>query len=160
MDHSAETAAATAGPPPSADAHDPLPESNWVWRRVFVFAVTSCFCFMIWRYGDRLADIAVVAVSQQENAVSTVRALLTLCKWLLAGLYMMILFYLLAPSAEQLTKMIQTARSLRSGVSFHSTAKAKGPEGTAETTTAAGVGAQPAPPPQPEPPKKFDITQE
>lgn len=127
--------------PPSADAQDPLPESNWLWRRVFIFALAAGLLALVWLKVDTVGDVALTG---SETAIAGLVRLLKLCLYLIG---MLILFYLLAPSAEQLVKLIQTAKSLRSGVSFTSTARAAGPEGFAENTTTAGV----APPPPAEP---------
>lgn len=50
---------------------------------------------------------------------------------------MLILFYMVAPSAEQIVKLIQAARIIRSGVPMSRSAVAETPEGgrTAVTTT-------------------------
>lgn len=134
---------ATAGPPPRVDVQDPLPESTWLWRRLFVFAVTAVILWMIARYGDRFSDIAAVAVQAGETQVTlrAVGAMLSLIYWLLSGLFIMILFYMVAPSAEQVTRMIQVARTLRDGVSFHGSARASDGRRTAETVSVAGKGA-------------------
>lgn len=125
-------AAATAGPPPTADIQDPLPESTWRWRRAFVYVVTLFIAGQTHRAVGRLADIAVVKPD------IGVPAFVDLIHWLLFTLILMVTYYLVAPSAEQITKMIQTARSLREGVVFSGAAKVAGPSGTAETTATAG----------------------
>lgn len=132
MKDSASPPAASAGPPPTADVQDPLPESTWFWRRVFVFVVTAFACWQTHRAIDRLADIAVV------NPAIGVPAFVDLLHWLLFLVILMVTYYLVAPSAEQITRMIQTARALREGVVFSSAAKVAAPGGMAETTLTAG----------------------
>jgi hypothetical protein len=129
---------ATAGPPPMVDVQDPLPESTWLWRRVFVFVVTGFVCWQVHRAVDRLADIAIT------NPQLGVPAFVDLLHWLLALVILMVTYYLVAPSAEQITRMIQVARALRAGVNFTSSAKATAPSGTAESTAVAGRAPPPA----------------
>lgn len=95
---------------PVVDLQDPLPESNWFWRRVFVFVVTAAVLWMVWGAIDRLGTVAAL---RPEIGV---KALLSLCKWLLAMVALMATYYMIAPSAEQVVKMMKTATLLRSGV--------------------------------------------
>lgn len=95
---------------PAVDLQDPLPESNWFWRRVFVFVVTTAVLWMVWGAIDRLGTVAAL---RPEIGV---KALLSLCKWLLAMVALMATYYMIAPSAEQVVKMMKTATLLRSGV--------------------------------------------
>ena len=131
--------AATAGPPPTADIQDPLPESTWLWRRVFVFVVTGFVCWQVHRAVDRMADIAIT------SPAIGVPAFVDLLHWLLALVILMVTYYLVAPSAEQITTMIQTARALREGVVFSGASKATAPSGAAETSTVAGKPAASVP---------------
>lgn len=134
-------------PNTTPDAQDPLPESNWLWRRVFVFLVTAAILVMIWRWGDRLSDIAAVAVMKNQDpqvVIYAIKTMATLMGRLLAMIGLMILFYLLAPSAEQLTKLMQTAKSLREGVRFTKAASTNA-QGDAAAYSTAGK------PPEPEP---------
>lgn len=131
------------------DAQDPLPESNWFWRRVFVFGLAAGLLLLVYMKIDSVAD---VARQGSREAIEGLVKLLRICLWLIGGL---ILFYMLAPSAEQLVKLIQTAKSLRDGVRFTSTA-ATAPSGATSTTSTAGQPPEPntrgnvlAPPPLP-----------
>ncbi len=128
------------------DAHDPLPESNWLWRRLFVFAVSATIMFLIFRYGDRLSGIAELAAQNQDSAVVIIgiRSMMNLMAWLLSGLFMMITFYMLAPSAEQVIKAFQIAKSLREGVVFTGASRIS-PSGAKTETTVSG---QPITPPE------------
>ncbi len=94
----------------SFDPQDPLPESNWLWRRVFVFVVTGAILWMLWGAINRLGASALV------NPTRGVDALMTLCKWLIGFDAMIATYYMVAPSAEQITKAIQIAKSWRHGV--------------------------------------------
>lgn len=122
----------------TADLQDPLPESNWLWRRVFVFAVTACVLWMVWGAIDRLGASAML---RPEIGIE---ALLTLCKWLLAMLGLVITYYMIAPSAEQIVKMLKTAALLRSGVQVAGKHIVHGRDGSTET--AKTIGLPPAPP--------------
>lgn len=134
-------AAATAGPPPTVDAQDPLPEGAWLWRRVFVFGVTVILLALVWAKIDAVSD---VARNGSETAIAGLVKLLRLCLILIGAL---ILFYLLAPSAEQLTRLIQTARTLRSGVAIRTQQTATAPDGSTATARSE-AGPAPLPPAQ------------
>lgn len=129
-------AAASAGPPPVADIQDPLPESAWLWRRIFVFAVTAWILLLIGLQLDRLGDIAIVSPAEG------IKAFIIIIRWLLFIVILMVTYYLVAPSAEQITKMIQTARALKEGVVFSGAAKVVKGDSSAETSATAG---KPAP---------------
>lgn len=121
----------------TVDLQDPLPESNWLWRRVFVFAVTACVLWMVWGAITRLGASAML---RPELGVP---ALLDLCKWLLSMLGIIITYYMIAPSAEQMVKMLKTAALLRSGVQI---AGRQTTDGTrTEITKTAGRPAPPEP---------------
>ncbi len=122
----------------SLDPQDPLPESNWLWRRVFVYLVTAVVMWFLWGAIDRLGGVAVLYPMQG------VPALLNLCHWLIVLVILMVTYYLLAPSAEQMTKAIHTAALLRSGVQLASRSVQE--EGRTEIAQTAGQ------PPQPEAP--------
>ena len=88
---SAENPAASA-PPVTVDPQDPLPESNWFWRRVFIFLLTATILFGVWYYVDTLATAALLL---NETAIKGLISLLKFALWLIAGL---ITLYLIAPS--------------------------------------------------------------
>lgn len=124
---------------PAVDLQDPLPESNWLWRRVFVFVVTTVVLWMVWGAITRLGASAML-----QPALG-VPALLTLCKWLLSMVAIMATYYMIAPSAEQVIKMMKTATLLRSGVQI---AGRQATDGT-RTETSKTVGLPPLPEPGP-----------
>lgn len=125
-------------PTPQVDLQDPLPESNWFWRRVFVFAVTAAVLWMLWGGITRLSQVA--ATSPERG----IEALLTLCKWMIAYNILMVTYYMVAPSAEQITKMVKTAALLRSGVQVAGSRTVEPRTGRVEE--AKTVGLPPAPP--------------
>lgn len=156
---SADGPAAAASPPPTADPQDPLPESNWKWRRIFIFLSS----------GIAVAGVAAVlwmlfAVVKNDlegrqdvrTTLSTVEALYNLGWWILILLLVDRVLYLIAPSAEQAAKMLATVSAWKSGISTASAARSSAPDGsTAEASTHAGpatsIPAAPASPSAPAP---------
>ena len=98
----------------TVDIQDPLPESNWLWRRVFTFITTGVILAFLW---FTLEDLAAVAVL---SPVEGIGALLKISRSLLTFSGLIITYYLIAPSAEQVIKMFKTAALLRSGVQIAS----------------------------------------
>lgn len=92
------------------DPQDPLPEPTWLWRRLFVYAVSIVFLVLIWVGVHRLAEAAMLEPSRG------IGALLSAVQWLIAALICVITYYLVAPSAEQIVKMIQAARLQRTRI--------------------------------------------
>lgn len=117
---------ATGGLPPEVDAQDPLPEATWLWRRVFVFTLTTALCGGIGLVVDRIGS------SQAANITS---AYVSITRWMLLLLWFVVTYYLIAPSAEQVTRLIQTARVLKEGVTIRTRNIAMGPDGSAVSST-------------------------
>lgn len=92
------------------DPQDPLPEPTWLWRRLYVYAVTIVILALVWIGVHKLAEIA--ALEPREGIVSLLRVI----QWLIAALICVITYYLVAPSAEQIVKMIQAARLQRTKI--------------------------------------------
>lgn len=128
-------------PPTPPDVQDPLPESNWLWRRVFVFAVTAAVLWMVWGAITRLGAAALVQPRQG------IPALLSLCKSLLFLTMMMVTYYMVAPSAEQIVKMMQVAGMLKRGVQFAGRSVIDNADGRSEQTQVSGI--PPLPPAAP-----------
>lgn len=148
------TTSAAASPPVTADPQDPLPESNWKWRRIFIFlssliAVGGVAVVLWMLHGVVKTDLA--GRQDVRTTLATVEALYNLGWWILMLLLADRILYLIAPSAEQATKMLATVWAWKSGVSTASAARSTAPDGsTAEASTSAGpAGVPPAPaPPQ------------
>ena len=144
--------AATAGPPPTADPQDPLPESNWKWRRIFVFS-SSVLCAA----GIAIVLVMLYAIARTtldgrqsvQTTLATIEALYNLGWWLAILTLIDRALYLIAPSAEQATKMLATVSALKSGVGFASSSRAVGPDGEATSSSTAGPAPAPATPPTP-----------
>lgn len=98
-------------PPVSVDAQDPLPESNWVPRRWFCFlALVGLLALLA---GALYLDRGIWAVT-----------------FLLASIMVL---YLIAPSAEQATKMLATASMLKQGVTIRKETTAKAADSEARS---------------------------
>lgn len=115
-----------------ADIQDPLPENNWFWRRVFVFACVSALLWLIWIVVERLAATAILAPN------IGIKSLETTGKWLIGLVWSYAFFYLLGASGEHVIKVIQAASLLKSGVTVTQTAEVTSPEGSASTDTTVG----------------------
>lgn len=140
-------------PPITLEPQDPLPESTWLWRRAFIFALTGIIAIGVWMMVQ-----AIVNVTANEPDLA-VGAMVKVIGWLLLFGWFNSTYYLIAPSAEQLTRLIQTASLLKSNVPFLSRSSAKAPDGTtAQTEYATGPAAPAAPsePPQAEPVPEID----
>lgn len=129
-----------------ADLQDPLPESNFFYRRIFSYALVVGLLAFAWWFTGIIGDVAI-----RHNSEPAVRGLVGIVR---LALYLMggaVTFYMIAPSAEQLARIIQTASALKHNVAFRSHARV----GDAESTVVAGpaVPASPQaarqPPPAP-----------
>lgn len=129
--------AATATPQPTVDPQDPLPESKWVYRRWLSIVIIVFVGWQLHLIGNRIA--------RQTEATAVIDALVNLAHWLIVGWAITMVLYMVAPSAEQVAKMLATLAAWRSGISTTSTSRAVAPDGSmAEATTSAG---KPAPKP-------------
>lgn len=161
---SAKAPAAAAAPPPTADPQDPLPESNWVARRWFVFLLAgltlvaiAAILYLLHSLGTATLDvIARLSTTRDvralDQSLEVVRAIITglvqLGRGLVGVIFALLIAYLIAPSAEQATKMLATVWAWKGGISTSSTARSTAPDGsTAEASTTAGpaTGAQATP---------------
>lgn len=125
--------------PDITDIQDPLPESNWFWRRVFTFA-SMLIIFGILIY--TVMELARIAELEPRQGIT---AMLDLALRLLWLQFIFVLFYMVAPSAEQVVKMIQTAALLRAGV--QTATRAVQEPGRTEVAATAGKPPQPLAPP-------------
>lgn len=123
------------------DPQDPLPEAGWLWRRVFVYAVTAAILFILYGSVDRLGTVAVVRPD------IGIKAFVSIVKLLVITLNVMALFYLAGASAEQITKLVKTASLLKSGVQIASRAVSRKPDHTEERVATIGQPPQPVAPP-------------
>lgn len=80
------------------DPQDPLPEGHWLWRRAFIWLLTMACCWAIWTIIPRIHDQA---------------ALVEVTKWLIGLIALVVTYYLIAPSAEHIVRLVQGARVKR-----------------------------------------------
>lgn len=88
----------------NGDPQDPLPENDWFWRRTYTFVMTLASLGFIW-FGVE----ALYSMARPELLYSITR-------YMIGILFVQILFYMVAPSAEQIVKLIQAAKIIRSGI--------------------------------------------
>lgn len=159
--------AAVAALPPTVDPQDPLPDPSWTWRRYFVFGLglfllagIGGVLWMEYETGRATLDLVgrlsgvrdVRALDQSLQVIGQViDSQFKLGTGLVHALLVLMICYLIAPSAEQATKMLATVWAWRGGVSTSSISRAQAPDGsTAEASNVvSGAGAQPPPPPPP-----------
>ncbi|WLJ71144.1 hypothetical protein [Sphingomonas phage Carli] len=137
-------------PQPALDIQDPLPEANWLWRRVFTFvAVIAIFAILIGlaiatnrivgNVVGRIDTMSAVAVAEiAKQALVVIMRMFTLMFW---ALMVTVTYYMIAPSAEQITKMLQTAGLLKAGVQIAQ----RSVETPERRETAATIGQPPQP---------------
>jgi len=124
----AHNTASSGDPVSRVDVQDPLPENNWFWRRTYVFIMSIMSLAFIW-YGVE----ALYALGQPD-------ALYRITRYMIGILAMLIVFYMVAPSAEQIVKLIQAAKLLRENVQITRRASVETPEGgRTEVETTAGT---------------------
>lgn len=112
-------------PRPLIDIQDPLPEANWTWRRIVTIAVIAAAFAVLAGCGFALFKVIngivgkIDTMSAEAVAEITVRALATVEQMFKLMFYTMMVtltYYMIAPSAEQIVKMLQTAGLLKAGV--------------------------------------------
>lgn len=133
-----ETAKATSEPL-SVDVQDPLPESNWFWRRVFIFGLTMVLIVGAWWL---LSPMRVRVLAGDKTAILGVFDTL----WYAFGLILVNqILYTVAPSGEQVVKMFNLSSILTKGAGWMNTAAATSSTGeTVHVQSKAGSVAAPA----------------
>lgn len=116
-----------------ADPQDPLPESNWLWRRMLSFGIVIFIAVELHLAGNRIARVG------GEHSAD---ALLALSKWLIAAWLITVLLYMIAPSAEQVVKMLAMLSAWKNNIATSVTSRIATREGTAETKTVTGPSQQ------------------
>lgn len=109
------------------DPQDPLPESNFLYRRLTTWFIVMALLALVWHNVEAL------------HGLGAVDGLVEITKWLIALAGIVSTYYLIAPSAEQVVRIIQTARVLRQGI--------RSAETTEETPAPAPPPVVPADPP-------------
>lgn len=118
--------ASTTGGDVRADLQDPLPEPNWLWRRSYTFALSLISLGFVW-YGAE----AMFLMKRPEE-------LFAITRYMIGILAFLILCYMVAPSAEQITKLVQASKIIQSGVPMSRTAEAETDEGKTKITATVG----------------------
>jgi hypothetical protein len=126
------TIAAPPAPPVIVDPQNPLPEASFMWRRIFAAAISANALVFVW-----FAAAWLVGGEQWQY-------LYGLTKLLIFGAGLILTYYFIAPSAAELTNMIQSASIIKHSVSLASLA-AGSPQNGPETGQGARFGASPAP---------------
>lgn len=75
-----------------------MPETGWLWRRVYAFAVTLAMTLLAWRVSERIQDEA------------SLREALRYAHW---AILLMCLLYMAGASAEAITKLVGAIRTTR-----------------------------------------------
>lgn len=123
-----------AAPPPVVETHDPIPESNWFWRRVFVFALCTVVCIGVWVMVITMVNLA------GNNPDLIVGAFVKIIGWLLLLVWFAMTYYIVGTSGEQVVKIVQTAGLFKQGVVSTVTKIAEGPDGSkASSSTTTGA---------------------
>lgn len=137
----------TPTPPALSDAQDPLPESNWLWRRVLTFLAIVVIFLLMAGLAYAVHRIVGGVIGRIENMSAdavreiTVRALGVIEKmfgWMYWALLVVVTYYMVAPSAEQIAKMIGAVSLLKGGVKTASRTLIDTDRGVVERSTAAG----------------------
>lgn len=129
----------SASPPLIADPQDPLPESNWLWRRILAFAIVGVIGWQQVMAGNRIARWG-----DSGSPKEAIDALLNMTHWHMGVLGGILLLYMVAPSAEQVAKILATLSAWKSGISTAVMSKVDTTKGTAETKTVTGPAVAPA----------------
>lgn len=87
--------------PPGPNPINPLPEASWFWRRLFTFMFSLIFCAFI-AYSLR-------ALWDLKDA----RSIYDLARYLLLALVILLTYYMVAPSAEEIVKFVQASKTSR-----------------------------------------------
>lgn len=107
----------------SVDPQNPLPESNWGYRRAMVFVGLGIFSAML------AVIIWQISKLGANNPLSAINALTYIAYCLIALLALDRGLYLVAPSAEQFANWMQTVSAWKSGISFQSKSTAETAQG-------------------------------
>ena len=120
-------------PPPKIEVQDPLPEQNWFWRRIFVFAICTAVFVGAWIEIQTMVNLA------GDNPDLIVGAFIQIIKWEFIMAWCAMTYYLIAPSAEQLGKWLATVSAWKAGIATSTQQTATGPDGSvAQSRTVAG----------------------
>lgn len=127
---------ATISAPPAAtvtlDPQNPLPEASFFWRRIMTMLVAAALLSLDWYLAVKLHDL--------RNSDD----LLTFAKWNIVLNGLILTYYFIAPSASELTNMIQTASIFKHSISASALVSKQAQDGP-ESGQAEQFAASPAP---------------
>lgn len=110
-----ETTVQTEPDKVTIDPQDPLPESNWKWRR---WTFVGCVVVILW--------LLYLAIRWNQPGAYWPLTVCFLMVWLIYGI---------APSAEQFGKIAQAVSAMKDGVVFKTATTATTAAGTTATAT-------------------------
>lgn len=109
-----------------------MPEVNWLWRRVFVFALSICFCGLVWWIATRSSDIP------------TLREIARNSQWIIL---FCVFAYVMGASATDAVRLATALRSTRKEtVTTAPAGAAAAPDIVASAVAAAKAALQDLPP--------------
>lgn len=139
-----DTAAGRLQALPPTDPQDPLPESNWIPRRWSSFAVCLGGAVVI-LIVIRVLWLVAKASAEASVLIQIVSALSSIASLAVLVIVIDRILLMVAPSAEQAIKMIQTAGLLLRGVTLRSETRTTATADAAETVTRTSASSEPAP---------------
>ena len=146
MPKATQTQATTKPTNVSVDVQDPLPEASFTWRRLITFILVGATIFISLFIAHKTVDPSVLRT-------------IIFVMGVLCGVQ--VIMYSGGATATDLSKILQAASLLRSGISFQTTNRAQTDDATVESTSTAGLstvapsevpmadGVQPAAPAKP-----------
>jgi hypothetical protein len=109
----------------------PVPENNWLWRRVFVFACTAVFCAHIWWLSSRTDDVQTLRETIRNDQ---------------GLIFLYALLYLAGASAEAIGRIVAAIRTSRKETVTQAPPPARITTPEATVTTPPGTSARLAEP--------------
>lgn len=131
----------------TVDPQNPLPEPSFKWRRILAHMIVLASLALTWHAAEAFHDLG--APDQ----------LLSLSKWTIGFAALIATYYYIAPSAAELTQIIQSARIIKGGISL-ARDKAERPARAAQerdSGPSTGQDSREAPERAPEPPDGPEI---
>lgn len=114
---------ADAGPPPSVDIQDPLPEASWIWRRLLTWAVLLLCSVALWQILEALHDL------------KSTQGLIEIAKWLIVTLNLTLFYYMAGANAAELVRLVQSVKLFGSGARMEQHAFAEDDRGNRAGST-------------------------
>lgn len=87
----------------------PIPESKFLYRRVFSYTLMIATFVLLFQIVDALQG-ALSLNNQTDALADAANALAEIAKWLIGFGSLIVTYYMVAPSAEQIVRIVQAAR--------------------------------------------------